>query len=106
MKQIALICAMFLGGCTVTVLTPPAEFVKPLTNQRVQYVTEAEAMRVCSKHPANDSSLVACTDPAARPCRIIIGVPDGGLDPALANALVHHELAHCPDARGRYWVHH
>jgi hypothetical protein len=105
MKPIALI-AVLLGGCTVTVLAPPAEFAKPLTNQRVLYVTEKEALRVCPKHPSNTTSLVACTDPSARPCEIIIGVPDGGLDPALANALVHHELAHCPDARGRYWVHH
>ena len=59
---------LILGGCQVVALKPPAEFIKPLTNQRVIYVSESEALRQCGpKHPQNPTSVIACAKPAAKP---------------------------------------
>jgi hypothetical protein len=93
--------ALLLGGCQVIAMPPPGEFVKPLTNQRVRYVSQSEADRICGpRHPGNPTGITACAIPWAKPCQIILGPGHEAMA-----GLLEHELAHCPDKKGRYWIH-
>lgn len=82
-------------------LKPPAEFIKPLTNQRVRAVSQAEADRLCGpRHPQNPTGITACAMPHKKPCEVILGPGHEQMA-----GILEHELAHCPDKTGNYWTH-